>query len=275
MKKLKKPEFKLWKEFKAFINKGSVLDLAVGMIIGSAFTAIVTALVKGILQPLINMIPLGDGKSLQVVLRNPVVDEAGTVIKEAVIMDFGAVISAIITFLLTAIVLFAIIKLINSVKGGFVGLKRDTKFLESLTPEEKATIKGKIATKKELKAIKAARDEAQKRQRRHKRQNPKQAKICFVKSATFSKRNKLKKQPRFSTKRRTRNNTYFIKNIHTKPLIKSGFLVKNKTNSRLSLGFVLFLFGAHKATAVERINQNSFLLIIFARTVIASSYDIN
>ena len=156
----KKHEFKLWKEFKAFINKGSVLDLAVGMIIGSAFTAIVTALVKGILQPLINMIPLGDGKSLQVVLRNPVVDEAGTVIKEAVIMDFGAVISAIVTFLLTALVLFAIIKLINSVKGGFTGLKNDTEFLESLTPEEKATIKGKVPTRKELKAIKAARDEA-------------------------------------------------------------------------------------------------------------------
>ncbi len=156
----KKHEFKLWKEFKAFINKGSVLDLAVGMIIGSAFTAIVTALVKGILQPLINMIPLGDGKSLQVVLRNPVVDEAGTVIKEAVIMDFGAVISAIITFLLTALVLFAIIKLINSVKGGFTGLKNDTEFLESLTAEEKATIKGKVPTRKELKAIKAARDEA-------------------------------------------------------------------------------------------------------------------
>ncbi len=156
----KKHEFKLWKEFKAFINKGSVLDLAVGMIIGSAFTAIVTALVKGILQPLINMIPLGDGKSLQVVLRNPVVNEAGTVIKEAVILDFGAVISAIITFLLTALVLFAIIKLINSVKGGFTGLKHDAEFLESLTAEEKATIKGKVPTRKELKAIKAARDEA-------------------------------------------------------------------------------------------------------------------
>ena len=76
-------------------------------------------------------------------------------------MDFGAIRSAIITFLLTAIVLFAIIKLINSIKGGFTGLKRDTKFIESLTNEEKATIKGKIPTKKELRAIKAARDEAQ------------------------------------------------------------------------------------------------------------------
>lgn len=160
MKKMKKPQLKLWKEFKAFINRGSVLDLAVGMIIGSAFTAIVSALVSGILQPLINMIPLGDGKSLQVVLSNPVVDDAGTVIKEAVILDFGAVISAIITFLLTALVLFAIIKLINSVKGGFVGLKRDAQFIESLTDEEKATIKGQVATRKELKAIKLAREEA-------------------------------------------------------------------------------------------------------------------
>ncbi len=159
MKKFNKPKFKLWQEFKAFISKGSALDLAVGMIIGSAFTAIVTALVKGILQPLINMISLGDGKSLQVVLRNPVVDEAGTIVKEAVILDFGAVISAVITFLLTALVLFAVIKLINSVKGGFTGLKRDAQFLDSLTPEEKATIKGRVATRKELRAIKAARDE--------------------------------------------------------------------------------------------------------------------
>ncbi len=114
---MKKPQFKLLKEFKDFINRGSVLDLAVGMIIGGAFTAIVTALVGGILTPLINMIPLGGDNTLQVVLRDPVLAEDGvTVIKDAVIMDFGAVISAIITFLCTALVLFAIIKAINSAK---------------------------------------------------------------------------------------------------------------------------------------------------------------
>lgn len=111
---------KLLKEFKDFINRGSVLDLAVGMIIGGAFTAIVTALVGGILTPLINMIPLGDGNTLQVVLREPVtetVDGVVTVIKEAVIMDFGMIISAIITFLCTALVLFLIIKAINTAKA--------------------------------------------------------------------------------------------------------------------------------------------------------------
>ena len=172
MKKFKKPEFKLLKEFKAFITKGNVVDLAVGMIIGAAFTAIVTALVNNIFKPLINAIPMGDLQGLitMLVAKNAegltaaecaqkgvefVVD-----MTKSVYIDWGAFIMAIINFLITALVLFAMVKLINMVRGGFTGLKRDTKFIESLTPEEKATIKGKFATKKELRAIKAARDEA-------------------------------------------------------------------------------------------------------------------
>lgn len=172
MKKLKKPEFKLLKEFKAFITKGNVVDLAVGMIIGAAFTAIVTALVNNIFKPLINAIPMGDLQGLiaMLVAKNAegltaaecaqkgvefVVD-----MTKSVYIDWGAFIMAIINFLITALVLFAMVKLINMVRGGFTGLRRDTKFIESLTPEEKATIKGKIATKKELRAIKAARDAA-------------------------------------------------------------------------------------------------------------------
>ena len=48
---------KLWNEFKTFVSRGNVIDLAVGMIIGAAFTAIVNALVNSILKPLINWIP--------------------------------------------------------------------------------------------------------------------------------------------------------------------------------------------------------------------------
>lgn len=108
---------KLWNEFKTFINKGSVIDLAVGMIIGSAFTAIVNSLVNGILKPLMNLIPISpDGTGLQTVLRGPVLDDSGKVISEALILDWGGVISAIITFFVTALVLFAIIKGINKLK---------------------------------------------------------------------------------------------------------------------------------------------------------------
>lgn len=153
----KKHEFKLWQEFKAFINRGSVLDLAVGMIIGSAFTAIVNSLVKGILQPLINMIPLGqNGKSLQVVLRDPVIDATtGAVVKEAVILDFGAVISAIVTFLLTALVLFLIVKAIN--KAREIGDKEKAR-LEQLA--QKVTKKNGDAETTETPAEVAVAEEA-------------------------------------------------------------------------------------------------------------------
>ena len=153
----KKHEFKLWQEFKAFINRGSALDLAVGMIIGSAFTAIVNSLVKGILQPLINMIPLGqDGKSLQVVLRDPVIDATtGAVVKEAVIMDFGAVISAIVTFLLTALVLFLIVQAIN--KAREIGGKEKAR-LEQLA--QKVTKKNGDAETTEAPAEVAVAEEA-------------------------------------------------------------------------------------------------------------------
>lgn len=172
MIKFKKPEFKLLKEFKAFITKGNVVDLAVGMIIGAAFTAIVTALVNNIFKPLINAIPMGDLQGLitMLVAKNAEGLTAAECAKKgvefvvdmtkSVYIDWGAFIMAIINFLITALVLFAMVKLINMVRGGFTGLRRDTKFIESLTPEEKATIKGKIATKKELRAIKAARDAA-------------------------------------------------------------------------------------------------------------------
>ncbi len=166
MKKMKKPEWKLLKEFKAFITKGNVVDLAVGMIVGAAFTAIVTALVNNIFKPLINAIPMGEIEGLITMLvpkdANGVRCAAAAAdLSKSVYIDWGAFIMAIINFLLTAVVLFALVKLINSVRGGFTGLKRDASFLESLTDEEKATIKGKVATRRELKAIKAARDEAQ------------------------------------------------------------------------------------------------------------------
>lgn len=131
----KKHEFKLWNEFKSFINKGSVLDLAVGMIIGGAFTAIVSALVNNILKPLINWIPIGkNGTGLQTVLREAVLDDAGNVLTEALILDWGAVISAIITFLLTALVLFAVIKAINGAKKISEDAKKE---FEKLTADDK------------------------------------------------------------------------------------------------------------------------------------------
>ena len=143
---------KLLKEFKDFITRGNVLDLAVGMIIGAAFTAIITAVVSGILTPLINMIPIGDTGSLQVVLKDPVVDAAGTVVKEAVIMDFGAVISAVITFLITALVLFSVIKVISTAQKKADEAKEKAK----KAYEDKLIAEGKLPPREEPKAEEAA-----------------------------------------------------------------------------------------------------------------------
>lgn len=126
---------KLFKEFKEFINRGNVLDLAVGMIIGSAFTAIITAVVNGVLKPLINLIPIGD-TGLQTVLRPAVLDDAGNVLVEALILDWGAVISAIITFLLTALVLFIIIKAINTAKAKAEAAKAKLEAEQAAAEEE-------------------------------------------------------------------------------------------------------------------------------------------
>ncbi len=109
-----------FKEFKEFITRGNVLDMAVGIIVGGAFTAIITALVNGILTPLLQMIGAGEDGfgALQVILRAAKLDPAtGAELAPAVILDFGIVISAIVTFLLTALMLFTIVYTINHVRA--------------------------------------------------------------------------------------------------------------------------------------------------------------
>lgn len=112
-------------EFKEFITRGNVMDMAVGVIIGGAFTAIVTALTGGILQPLINWLIGGKGglEAARTILGDPVYMETevgGQIVKQidwakTNFIDWGAFISAVINFLLVALILFIIIKVINSV----------------------------------------------------------------------------------------------------------------------------------------------------------------
>lgn len=110
-------------EFKEFITRGNVVDLAVGVIIGGAFTAIVTALTTGILQPLINwVLSLIFGghnglESCRTVLGQAVLSADGTIDwAKTIYIDWGTFISAIINFLLVALVLFIIVKAINKVR---------------------------------------------------------------------------------------------------------------------------------------------------------------
>ena len=127
---------KLFKEFKDFISRGNVLDLAVGMIIGAAFTAIITSIVNYVLKPLISLIPVGNDGTFKTVLREQVVEiqEGVEVITQAeVAIIWSEVISAIISFLATALVLFIIIKVINSARRAAEKAKAE---LEAKNKEE-------------------------------------------------------------------------------------------------------------------------------------------
>ena len=96
------------KEFKEFISKGNVMDMAVGIIIGGAFTAIVNSLVESILMPVIGV--LSGGLS---------VADMSVTVGNAVI-GYGAFLQAIIDFLLVALVLFSIIKALNKAKAAVI-----------------------------------------------------------------------------------------------------------------------------------------------------------
>lgn len=105
---------KLINEFKAFIMRGNVLDMAIGVVIASAFGKITTSLVNDLILPLISWIcGSRDMTALNLIVRPAVYDEAGEVVKEAITLGFGSFIGTVIDFLLIALVVFAIVKMAN------------------------------------------------------------------------------------------------------------------------------------------------------------------
>ena len=115
------------KEFREFISRGNVMDMAVGIIIGGAFTAIVTALVDSILMPIIGAISGG----LSVEQMSWKVGEAS--------IGYGAFLQAVINFLLVAWVLFLIIKGLNKAKAALTKPAEETEEEEAV-PEDVALL---------------------------------------------------------------------------------------------------------------------------------------
>lgn len=151
---------KFFGEFKKFITRGNVIDLAVGVIMGSSFTAIVNGIVNGILMPLVGTVTGGSFENWVTVLWTaqaveptvegavPFVDGKYYIGTPAHI-NWGLVVSAIINFLAVAIILFLIVKVINTIREnsekGVQALKEKTKQkrLKALTKRnEKRAKKG-------------------------------------------------------------------------------------------------------------------------------------
>lgn len=102
---------KFFGEFKKFIARGNVIDLAVGVIIGAAFTAITNSLVNDIIMPVIGLITGGmDFADMRIILK-PATESAAEVA-----IRYGALINAVINFLLVSFVLFFVVKAFNTLK---------------------------------------------------------------------------------------------------------------------------------------------------------------
>lgn len=114
--KKEKKKSTFWKDFKAFISRGNIIDLAVGLVVGAAFTAIVNSLVNDIIKPLIALLVGGNLSELAVILRPEEVNEAGEVIVEAITLNYGNLIMAILTFLIDAFVIFTAVRIVRNVQ---------------------------------------------------------------------------------------------------------------------------------------------------------------
>ena len=104
-------------EFKEFAMKGNVVDLAVGVVIGAAFGKIVSALVDGVIMPVVGMamggVNFGD---LAVVLKDAVIGPDGKEVAAAVAIKYGAVLQTVFDFVIIAFVLFLVIRAMNRMK---------------------------------------------------------------------------------------------------------------------------------------------------------------
>ena len=143
---------KFFDEFKKFITRGNVLDLAVGVIVGGAFTAIVNGLTNNVIRPLINwFISLVGGKeglaSAVTFLSKVMKDENGLPVpdmEKSIYIDWGAFIAAIIDFFIIAFTVFMIVKLIN------ISREKFKEFGDLIEQESKKEV---IAEKKQYRKI--------------------------------------------------------------------------------------------------------------------------
>jgi large conductance mechanosensitive channel len=119
---------KYFKEFKAFAVKGNVVDLAVAVIIGGAFGKIVSSLVADIVMPFIGVIIGGlDFTSWKIVLKQAVVSAQGAITAPAVTMNVGIFIQNIFDFLIIALSIFFMVKILGKIKSRLVKEEEEDK----------------------------------------------------------------------------------------------------------------------------------------------------
>ena len=169
---------KFFEEFKKFITRGNVLDMAVGVIVGGAFTAIVNGVSNFVLKPIINwFLALILGKNalselFTFLTKATMLDEAGNEVVDlanSIYIDWGSLLNAIINFLITAFVLFLIVRTINKIKeeNAEAKGKRLSKEVKNelkangVSLRDKAAVKAYLDAKAEKEAEEKAKAEAE------------------------------------------------------------------------------------------------------------------
>lgn len=116
---------KFIEEFKAFIAKGSVIDMAVAVVVGGAFSKIVSSLVNDIIMPLIGLIAGGVNiSSLKWVIREAVIDTAtGAVVKEEAALTYGVFLQSVLDFLIISLCIFIVLKVLLLAKDRIIKKK--------------------------------------------------------------------------------------------------------------------------------------------------------
>ena len=123
-------------EFKTFIARGNVVDMAVGVIIGGAFGNISKSLVNDVVMPAVSMLTGGlNFESWKLVLKEAVLDAEGAVVTAEVAMNFGLFLSTIVDFLITAFAVFCVIKVINGMRAKAEAMKKQEEEAAAAEPE--------------------------------------------------------------------------------------------------------------------------------------------
>ncbi|MBO5357004.1 MAG: large conductance mechanosensitive channel protein MscL [Clostridia bacterium] len=146
MSKQKKQK-QFWTDFKTFISRGNVVDLAVAMVVGAAFNKIVSQLVDSFINPLIGMFVGGfDLADLKYVVHPAEIDELGNITKAEVAFTYGMFLQAVIDFLIISLTVFIVVKLYTRLKKHLE--EESKKWYDELNPEEAEARRKKEAEEK-------------------------------------------------------------------------------------------------------------------------------
>ena len=154
----------LWQDFKKFIKRGNVIDMAVGVAVAAAFTAIVTAFTAGFITPLLSLITNESTlEDMKWVVREEITETVGeetVVVQSEVSFLWGPFLHAIINFLIVAFVLFMIMRIVGAISKRAAKIRSNVIDFLSDEDEKRALEEAKLKAEKEMEEAKKAEEEA-------------------------------------------------------------------------------------------------------------------